>query len=236
MDKSTTERLSEYMVFRGVNNNMITVSAGLSVGQIGKAIANNSGINSTSIEKILHTYPEINPEWLLTGKGDMLKQANPQVIESQKPKRNLIPLYEDVSTIRGTSQTAGIEATYSSSVLIDAGGWFNGGTAAIRHYGDSMLEYESGCTLVIRELKDKTEIIWGRNYVVETDEMRITKKIASLDELHIMCYSTNNDTYPDGTLIHQPIKIIKEKIRYLSRVMGSVNKEESTGKVSLIEL
>lgn len=50
MNKSTTERLSEYMNFRGINNNQITVVAGLSVGQIGKAIANNSGINSTSIE------------------------------------------------------------------------------------------------------------------------------------------------------------------------------------------
>jgi SOS-response transcriptional repressor LexA len=64
------------MAFRSINNNMITVSAGLSVGQIGKAISNNAGINSTSIEKILHVYTEINPEWLLTGKGDMIKKKS----------------------------------------------------------------------------------------------------------------------------------------------------------------
>ncbi|QYS90686.1 hypothetical protein JJC04_11940 [Flavobacterium covae] len=179
---------------------------------------------------MVENYPHYNPEWLLTGNGDMLKSDT----NEGGQKRNLIPLYEDVETIGGTQQTAGLNATFNSSVKIDAGDWFNGATAAIRHYGDSMIEYESGCTLVIRELTDKNEIIWGRNYVVETDEMRITKKIANYDDEYIMCYSTNYDTYPDGTLIHQPIKIKKSNIRHLSRVLGCVNKEESTGKVRFV--
>ena len=94
MSKSTTERLSEYMAFKGINNNMITVSAGLSVGQIGKAIANNSGINSTSIEKILHAYPEISPEWLLTGKGEMLKN-NDLLVNEESSIYGLEPKNEE---------------------------------------------------------------------------------------------------------------------------------------------
>jgi len=189
-------------------------------------------LRSTYDSELIYTKcTDINPEWLLTGKGEMLKE-NEKAIH----KKNMIPLYEDVYTIGGTQQSTNLEPVNTSSVEIDAGDWFNGATAAIRHYGDSMIEYESGCTLAIRELQDKTEIIWGRNYVVETDEMRITKKIANLDDEHIMCYSTNYNTYPDGTLIHQPIKISKLKIRQLSRVLGSVNKEESTGKVRLMGL
>ncbi|WP_163444446.1 helix-turn-helix domain-containing protein [Flavobacterium columnare] len=186
--------------------------------------------NTYDAELIYTKCTEINPEWLLTGNGEMLKGATNEGMQ----KRNLIPLYEDVETIGGTQLTAGLDTTFNSSVKIDAGDWFNGATAAIRHYGDSMIEYESGCTLVIRELKDKNEIIWGRNYVVETDEMRITKKIANYNDEYIMCYSTNYDTYPDGTLIHQPIKIKKSNIRHLSRVLGCVNKEESTGKVRFV--
>ncbi len=34
----------------------------------------NSDLNSKSVAEILLTYPEINLKWLLTGKGEMLKQ------------------------------------------------------------------------------------------------------------------------------------------------------------------
>ncbi|WP_205727647.1 hypothetical protein [Flavobacterium crocinum] len=99
MNTSTTERLAEFMSVKGINNNMITVTAGLSIGQIGKAISNNSGINSTSIEKILYAYPEINPEWLLTGKGEMLKgpgKAEEEPISStQKQQFDYKILYEE---------------------------------------------------------------------------------------------------------------------------------------------
>ncbi len=154
--------------------------------------------------------------------------------EKEKISKNLIPFYEDVATIGGDNLVAETGAIYNTSVLIDAGDWFQGATAAIRHYGDSMVEYPSGCILAIRELNDKSEISWGRNYVVETSERRITKQIGELDEKNIICYSTNTSIHPDGRLKHQPITILKENIRYISRVLGSVNKEESTGKVQLL--
>ncbi|SFC53408.1 hypothetical protein [Flavobacterium phragmitis] len=99
MNTSTTERLAEFMSVKGINNNMITVTAGLSIGQIGKAISNNSGINSTSIEKILHAYPELNPEWLLTGKGEMLKvpaKGEEELVTSaEKQQLDYKVLYEE---------------------------------------------------------------------------------------------------------------------------------------------
>ena len=53
-----TERLQNYMTYKGLNPNKITVEAGLSVGLIGRAIKNNSGLNSDTIEKILYTYTD----------------------------------------------------------------------------------------------------------------------------------------------------------------------------------
>jgi len=227
------DRLYKYIDYKGIKAIPFEKEIGLSNGYLGKQLKRGADLGEGILIKIIENCPEINPEWLLVGNGEMLKSEKDPIVSH---KKNMIPLYEDVQTIGGMQQTASLEPVYNSSVEIDAGGWFNGATAAIRHYGDSMVEYESGCTLVIRELIDKNEIIWGRNYVVETDEMRITKKIANYDDNHIMCYSTNYDTYPDGALIHQPIKINKEKIRQLSRVLGSVNKEESTGKVALVGL
>ncbi len=61
------------MEYKGLNPNNITVDAGLSVGLIGKAIKNSAGLNSDTIEKILHSYIDLNPIWFVLGEGEMLK-------------------------------------------------------------------------------------------------------------------------------------------------------------------
>lgn len=38
----------------------------------------NSEIGGDKIVRILNCYPEINPEWILTRKGDMLKNNSPK--------------------------------------------------------------------------------------------------------------------------------------------------------------
>ena len=72
MMSTIIDRLQYYMLQKGINNNQLTVAANLSVGLIGRAIKNRSGLNSDSIEKILYSYPDLNPDWLLTGRGEML--------------------------------------------------------------------------------------------------------------------------------------------------------------------
>ena len=78
---SIIERLQKYMVHRNLNANKITVDAGLSVGLIGRAIKNDSGLNSETIEKILITYTDLNPEWFVSGNGEMIRSNN-QTINS----------------------------------------------------------------------------------------------------------------------------------------------------------
>lgn len=73
---SFIDRLQYYMQEKGINNNQMTVAAGLSVGLIGRAIKAKSGLNSESIEKILYAYPDLNPNWLLIGRGHMLIDSN----------------------------------------------------------------------------------------------------------------------------------------------------------------
>ena len=201
---------------------------GASKGVLSRALANETDIQSKWLIKIVENYPHYNTEWLLTGKGEMLKT------KKNKNTGNLIPLYEDVATIGGSNMVADTGTSNNAPITIDSGDWFHGATAAIRHYGDSMVEYPSGCILAIRELFNKDEVVPGRKYVIETSEIRVTKKLICFDDDTFMCYSTNIETYPDGTLIHQPFKIRKKDIRHIAIVLGSVNKEESTGKVQLL--
>lgn len=67
------ERLQCYMSHKDINDNQMTIAAGLSVGLLGKAKSGGKGLSSSSIEKILLAYDDINPDWLLTGRGPMLK-------------------------------------------------------------------------------------------------------------------------------------------------------------------
>ena len=83
-----TERLQAYMSQKGLNPNKITVDAGLSVGLIGRAIKNNSGLNSETIEKILLTYTDLSPEWFISESGEMLK-TNHQVVNNNGNGNNV---------------------------------------------------------------------------------------------------------------------------------------------------
>lgn len=73
------------MKLKGINDNQMTIAAGLSVGLLGKLKKSGKGMNSSNIEKILYSYPEINASWLLTGKGEMLVSHDPPTDTPSKP-------------------------------------------------------------------------------------------------------------------------------------------------------
>jgi len=68
-------RLDIFMKYRDLNDNKITVEAGISNGLIGKA-RQRGALSQDSISKILYTYPDLNANWLLTGKGEMLQNTD----------------------------------------------------------------------------------------------------------------------------------------------------------------
>lgn len=66
---SIRERIAKYLVLKGISRYRFYKETGLSNGFLDKP----GSINSDNCEKICYCYPDINPEWLLTGKGEMLK-------------------------------------------------------------------------------------------------------------------------------------------------------------------
>lgn len=56
---------------------------------IQKAISGNSNLGSNLLAKIVVEFPEINPEWLITGKGEMLRNSEAIPTPSQKELNEL---------------------------------------------------------------------------------------------------------------------------------------------------
>ncbi len=191
-----------------------------------KGKAKYSVLNSDALAKIFAKYPDINLEWLLTGEGKVLKNDthdNASEFIYQRLER-LIPLYDDISSF-------GDVAAYSinkGSILkpighIDRGDWFPEATSAMRYHGDNMTEYPNGCILALKETCNADLIVWGENYMVQTDEFRIIKCLQKgISTDYICAYSSNKETYPDGHLKHEPMDIPKATIRKLALVLGCV--------------
>lgn len=220
MGASTTERLVEYMTYRGINNNALTVAAELSVGQIGKAISKNSGINSSSIEKILHAYPEINAEWLLTGIGNMIKGSNEPVIVKSDERKGipLIPIEAMAGYGRGDSQVMQYDLSSGYNIPELEG---KGVEYLIRVSGSSMYpKYSNGDLLACKPLKDLSFFQWGKPYVLDTEQGAIVKRLFQCDDNneYLECVSDNKTHYP-------PFKIPKTSVRAVAIVVGVIRLE-----------
>lgn len=102
MDANFIDRLLLFMEKEGINDNQMTVSAGLSVGVVGKMRKGiTKGLNSANIEKILCAYPNLSATWLLTGVGEMLQSSPgvPQGASDATIDRLLAKITEQAETI-----------------------------------------------------------------------------------------------------------------------------------------
>jgi hypothetical protein len=77
---SIRERVAQYLLLKGVSRYRFYKETGLSNGFLDKP----GSINSDNCEKICYCYPDISPEWLLTGKGDMLR--NNELFDAENPE------------------------------------------------------------------------------------------------------------------------------------------------------
>lgn len=184
---------------------------------------NTKSLSEAAQYKITLAFPMVNPEWLLTGEGNMLLPDKGESNEASGYKERVIPFY-DAETTGGYNGRVSASEEGSLKGYIQPGGWFDGReTAAIRHVGDSMVEYPDGCVLAVREVLDKHLLVPGRNYVIETREYRVTKRVQrGSTPSTIMLYSSNSEKYDDGRLVHEPFEVALEDVLHIFSVLGYI--------------
>ena len=232
-------RLIDY--YAGGNKSKFANQIGVSPQSINTWITRNT----FDIDKIFAKCEGVSGDWLLTGKGKMLKttqertQAAKEVLRQvakDDKERRLIPFYEDIATMGGDyEKRADVDRTVAVTEWVDAGDWFREATAAIRHYGDSMIEFPSGSILAVKRVYDRRLLINGENYVIETSEYRITKRIIINEgDDYLTAYSSNTEKFHDGTPVYPPMHIPLDAIRNIDLVLGCVQKFYSTSAIPII--
>jgi DNA-binding XRE family transcriptional regulator len=139
-----------------------------------------------------------------------------------------IPFYDAVATAGLSVMQSDQSPIVQPSETVNPGTWFRAATAAMRVYGDSMYpKYKSGCIIALKEVYDKDEIIYGEDYVIETAEQRVLKRIMKSEKGEE--YIEMNSINPQKDNRDKPIYASKDfhltKIRRVYKVLGQIQYE-----------
>lgn len=227
-DLNINERISLIIKEKSTSATKFAEEINFNQSNLSKILRHERKVPDKLKTKVLQRYKDINRVWLLTGEGEMLKTEAPQ--ENLKeisfedahkyPKGVLIPYFADTYTRGGlTDRMPPTDIIEKATSYINAGSLFAKATSALKHFGDSMIEYPSGCILFCREVEHPSLLVNGLPYVIETKEYRVTKKIHDKGEF-IRAFSTNEQKFPDGSLIYAPFDIPKSEIIRLHQILG----------------
>nr|DAY10928.1 MAG TPA: Transcription factor HY5 leucine zipper, TRANSCRIPTION.0A [Caudoviricetes sp.] len=90
---TTKDRLKEFLSSQKIGRNKFEEQINISTGYMSsKAIT----VTSDVIEKTVSAYPDLNIEWLITGRGSMLKSESP--IHESKPFDNNLAQIEELKS------------------------------------------------------------------------------------------------------------------------------------------
>lgn len=207
------ERLEALKRFTGLTWKAIAEKANIKYAQSFTDIrAGRHGISPSVGNKLADTFPQIRREWLMLGIGPMTTDE----------AANTIPLYNKVEDLTGNT------VNVSASESINVGSCFPKAELALRNINDSMAEYPVGCILVLKRVMDVNLLLPGHNYLVETEEFAIVRRLQKgSDNTKIALYSTNDTAYQDGKLVYEPFEIPLDSVSRVFTILGYIFTQSS---------
>lgn len=185
------ERIKQFIDYKSITTNKFEVHSGIARGYLARL---KGSVGSDKLNGIMIAYPELNIEWLIAGKGEMLK-SNTAIPLSQSSSQNTIKYFPSVNGSMGGVEF--LDSPDESSIDIILPG-FNECKFAINAYGDSMYPViKSGQVVLLMEWKESF-IDWGHIYLVVTKNgYRAIKYLRpSEKEGFIRCESENKEFNP----------------------------------------
>jgi len=173
------------------------------------------------VATIIASFPELSLEWLITGKGEMIrdvdsgqriKEPPPPLIQKQKGIP-LIPTKAESGVFNCDIQINEYECEFFDVPT------FKGADFLITVRGDSMVpNYKPGDIVACKKIEIGTYIQWNRVYVIDTDQGPIIKRIKPAQSKDILLIISDNVDF-------SPFDLPVDKIRHLALVLGSIRPE-----------
>lgn len=236
-------RVIQYIDNKGINNSLFEKKCGLSNGYLGTQLKRNADLGEGVLNKILDNCLDISPEWLLTGRGEMLKsEVATEVIKTPPVEiiapikvegRSLMPKVivlkdEDVEEERIPLVPVMAQAGYLQGYddpqyikelpMYNLPGMRNGTFRIFQVEGLSMYPtLQSGSYVVGQFVEDWEHISDNRIYVVVSTEGVIVKRVLNRIEKYGSLYcKSDNRVFPHINVRLKDVKEIWECKMHLS--------------------
>ncbi len=232
------ERILQFIEYKGISKYKFYQETGITRGVLDK----ESGISEDNIAKFIAYSDEINLEWLLLGKGEMLKRNVNEMWsnnlttktttfkEETKSKENVVNLN------KSTTEYEGIPL-----IPIEAMAGFGTGGVQVMDYdteryvvpeftelnvdfmlrvkGSSMYpKYNSGDLVACKKLVlNDIFFQWNKVYVLDTDQGALIKRIKKGSDDHLQIVSDNPS--------YEPYELHLSKIHAIAIVLGVIRLE-----------
>lgn len=209
-----------YLAEKGVTSYEFYKASGVTRG----ILQQNNGISEDNIARFLAYAPDVNIEWLITGKGDMLRnkevvtqrKAEPAlpVLENSHEGIPLIPLSAMAGAFTGETSVMEYEC---ERYVIPA---FKGADFLIPVKGDSMQPtYYPGDLVACQRIPLNDFFFqWNKTYVLDTKQGPLIKRVRrGSDDDHVLIVSDNAE--------YEPFELEKSQFYGVALVRGLVRLE-----------
>lgn len=213
------ERVLYFTDYKGFAKEKFFEELGVTYGNF-KGKAKEKALSSDVLAKIVSKYPELNPEWLLTGEGEMLKSDNntPAVAEPQIPSGIPMLPFDAFAGIGTDVEGVNLDTIEERYVVPLFDGMKMDFMIPVR--GSSMYpKYNSGDVVACRMVQELLFVQWNKVYVLDTiSQGVIIKRLKKSDKEGFVICKSDNEQY-------EPFEIPMSDIRTIALVVGVIRLE-----------
>nr|WP_314669902.1 S24 family peptidase [uncultured Porphyromonas sp.] len=218
------ERILQFLDEKEISKTLFFNKVGISPSNF-KGAGKKSSIGSDLVVKILTEYPELSPEWLMLGEGEMLRAPSKQA--ANDPKKEIIPSHtpqEGIPLIPIEAWAGALSGEDYSIMESDCERYIvpsiKDADFLITVRGDSMTpRYYSGDIVACRKVfLSDLWFQWGKVYIIDTNQGSLLKKVRRGSSEETITLVSENPEY-------EPFEIRKDQIYNIAIVQGVIRAE-----------